>query len=184
VSGEPQAPLAPNPDADTVEAIVAALQEFLTTEDNREQGIHTRAAGLAVFGGVVISLVATLSRGILRVDLPGCWDATSTALFGTALLSLVASELVVLLGVLLPREAAGISLDEIDAYAEADTLASPKVSFQGSLMLGLIEILAIDRRRISAKTHRLREAYVLLVAGLLAGAALGFILGLHDSAVL
>lgn len=184
MSGEPQASSTPNPNPDTVDAVVATLHEFLTMEDTREQGIHTRAAGLAVFGGVVISLVATLSRGILRVDLPGGWDAATTALFSSALLLLVASELIALLGVLLPRESAAIALEEIDAYAEPERLAAAKVSFQGSLMLGLIEVLAIDRRRISSKTSRLRSAYALLVAGLLAGAALGFILGLHDSAVL
>lgn len=174
----------PVPNPDTVDALVDALQGFLTTEDSREQGIHARAAALAVFGGVVISLVATLSRGILRADLPGAWDGATTALFGVGLAFLITSELVSVLGVLLPRESAGIALDEIEAYALPASLADAKVALQGSLMLGLIDILALDRERISAKATRLRVAYGFLVAGLLSGATLGFILGLHDSAVL
>jgi hypothetical protein len=88
------------------------------------------------------------------------------------------------LGVLIPRESASISIAEIRRYASGRTVSQEKVWVQGSTLVGLIELLAIDRKRISEKTKWLRVGYVVLGLALLAVAGLGVILGLNDARLL
>lgn len=160
------------------------MRAFLSTEERREDSVNTRGAAVVVFTGVVASLTASLGPATIRLDLPGTWDAISAVLFFSALGLLVATEVVTLLGVLLPRASASISLDEIQNYTHAHTVNQEKVRVQGTLLAGLIKLLVIDRERISVKTRWLKAAYALLVLGLISVAALGAILGFYEASVL
>ena len=172
------------PNAETVEALVRTLRHFLDTEDAREQSINTRAAGVVVFGGVVLSLLVSIARPILAEDLADGWDEASIALFVTAIISLLVAVTSALFFVLVPRQSASIAMDEIERYGELETLVQPPIQVNGVLLEGLIRLLAIDRERVSLKTTWLTRAYRALVMGLFAVGALGLILAAEESGIL
>jgi hypothetical protein len=172
----------PNPD--TVEAYVETLRQFLDVEDAREQGVNTQAGGVVVFGGVILSLVASLARTVLARDLPNGWDETTTALFAVAVVGLLTAVTMTLVGVLLPRQSASIAMERIEQYGELQEVSRPKIEVQGELLEGLIRLLAIDRERVSQKTTWLSRAYSSLVIALFSVSALGLILAAEESGLL
>lgn len=137
-----------------------------------------------VFGGVILSLLASLGRTVLAKDLPTGWDEATTILFAVAVIGLMAAVTVTLFFVLVPRQAASISIDEIQRYGDIGVLSQPRIEVQGVLLEGLIRLLAIDRERVSRKTAWLARAYGGLVVSLTAVGALGLILAAEESALL
>jgi hypothetical protein len=172
------------PDPETVEALVATLRDFLDTEDAREQSVNTRGGGVVVFGGVVLSLVASLGGTVLAKDLPDGWDEATTALFGLAVVGLLTAVTLTLFLVLVPKQSASIAMEEIERYGETEVLSQPRIEVQGVLLEGLIRLLAIDRDRVSRKTAWLGRAYAGLVVSLFAVGGLGLILAAEESGLL
>jgi high-affinity Fe2+/Pb2+ permease len=171
------------PRPETVEALLESVRDFLQTEDTREQSVNTRAGGVVVFGGVILSLLASLGRDVLAIDLPDGLDETSLGCFVLAVASLLTSISMTLFGVLFPQQSASIAMEEIEQYGDLETLAQERIQVQGETLEGLIRVLAIDRDRISSKTRWLRHAYSALVVGLFAAGVLGVILALHESGI-
>jgi hypothetical protein len=172
------------PDDDTVEAIVETLRKFLDTEDSREQSVNTRGGGVVVFGGIILSLLASLGQTVLAKNLPDGWDEATMVLFALAVVGLLSAVTLTLFFVLIPRQSASIAMEEIERYGEIEVLAQPRIEVQGVLMEGLIRLLAIDRERVSRKTTWLARAYGGLVVALFAVGALGLILAAEESGVL
>lgn len=172
------------PDPETVDTYVETLKKFLDIEDAREQGINTRGGGVVVFGGVILSLVASLARTVLARNLPNGWDEATTVLFAIAIGGLLAAVTMTLSFVLLPRQSASLSMQRIEQYGELSELARPKIDVQGELLEGLIRLLAIDRERVSAKTEWLSRSYTSLVVALFSVSALGLILAAEESGLL
>jgi hypothetical protein len=83
--------------------------------------------------------------------------------------------------VLQPREAASLSMRDIERFALPEYVYRAKVINQGIIMRGLIEALAIERSRAGRKASGLRWGYRLLLAGLISISILGFLVGLHDA---
>jgi hypothetical protein len=177
-------PAGDEPNAESVAALVETLRKFLDVEDAHEQSVNTRAGGVVVFGGVVLSLVVSIARTILGKDLPDGWDEATLVLFVMAIVSLLTAVTLTLFYVLVPRQSASIAMDEIKRYGELETLRQPPIEINGVLLEGLIRLLAIDRERVSRKTTWLARAYRALVLGLFAVAALGLILAAEESGVL
>lgn len=174
----------PSPNAETVEALVETLHKFLDTEDGREQSVNTRGGGVVVFGGVILSLLASLGRTVLSKDLPDIWDEVTIGLFAVAVSALLLAVTLTLFFVLIPRQAASIAMEEIERYGELEVLSQPPIQVRGVLLEGLIRLLAIDRERVSRKTTWLARAYAGLVVGLFAVGALGLILAGEESGLI
>lgn len=174
----------PVPNSDTVEALVETLRDFLATEDAREQSVNTRGGGVVVFGGVILSLLASLGQTVLGKNLSCGWDEATAVLFATAIVALVVAITFTLFFVLIPKQSASIAMDEIEDYGEMRIVSQPRIETQGALLEGLIRLLAIDRERASKKTAWLARAYGALGIALLAVACLGLILGAQESGLL
>jgi hypothetical protein len=182
----PAAPTRPDqaPNAETVETLVETVRKFLDVEDAREQSVNTRAGGVVVFGGVALSLLLSIARPILVVDLADGWDEAAVTLFAAAIVALLAAVTMTLFYVLVPRQSASIAMEEIERYGELETLRQEPIEVNGVLLEGLIRLLAIDRERVSMKTTWLVRAYGALFGGLLAVSALGLILAAEVSGLL
>lgn len=137
-----------------------------------------------MFGGVILSLLASLGRTVLVENLPNGWDEATLALFGVAVVALLFSVTTTLFWVLIPRQSASIAMEEIENYGSIETLGQPRIQVQGVLLEGLIRLLAIDRERVSRKTTWLARSYAGLVVALFAVGALGLILGAQESGLL
>lgn len=164
-----------------VDALLEAVRLLLAEEDSRDQSFNTRGVGLAGFVGIVISLSATLGREALSASWGAPWKEIAVALFGVVLVSLIGSAVCVVRGVLQPREAASLSMGDVEKFALPEYVYRPKVINQGIIMRGLIDALAIERSRAGRKASGLRWGYRLLLGGLASISILGFLLGLHDA---
>lgn len=166
---------------ETVDALLETVRQLLKDENDRDTGFTSRGVGLAGFVGIIVSLSTTVGRDALKVHWAGPWQAIAVGLFAAALVALVGTVIVVVVGVLRPRETANLGLSEVQRYPLPEYVYAPKVMNQGKTMRGLIEALIIERDRGHAKARGLRWGYRLLIVGLSCIAALGFLLGLHDA---
>ena len=157
---------------------------FYASEQSRDQSFIARGVGLAGFVGIIVSLSTTLGRDALNAELAHSWMIAATALFGAALLLLLASVIVVVLGVLGPRQSAHVSYATVSRYADPVNIYQHKVMSQGRALRGLIDVLAIERERAGSKARWLRWGYGTLIGGLVCIASLGFILGLNEAGVI
>jgi hypothetical protein len=166
---------------ENVDALLGAVRALLAEEDSRDQSFNTRGVGLAGFVGIVLSLSATLGREALSASWDAPWKGIAVGLFAAMLLSLLASALSVVRGVLQPREASSLSMTDVEKFALPEFVFRPKVVNQGFIMRGLIEALAIERGRAGRKAYGLRWGYRWLLLALAWISILGFLLGLHDA---
>jgi hypothetical protein len=180
----PDPRLALSETAENVEALLGELRELLAAEESRDQSFNARGVGLAGFVGIIVSLSTTLGRDALRADLADAWQVVATALFGAALVLLLASVIVVVLGVLGPKQSAHLSYAEVSRYASPERIYQHKVMSQGRSMQWHIGVLGIERERAGKKARWLRWGYGTLIGGLVCIASLGFILGLNDAGVI
>lgn len=185
-SGElfPDQRLANEDVADNVDALLETVRSLLAREESRDQSFNARGVGLAGFVGIIVSLTTSVGRDALSEPLATGWTIACTVLFGLALCLLIATVVIVIRGVLMPRETAHLSYAQVARYQQPSDLYQARVMTQGRTLRGLIEVLGIERSRGNAKAEALHLSYVTLVGGLVCIAALGFILALSDAKVI
>ncbi len=165
----------------TVDALLETVRHLLEEENSRDQSFNTRGVGLAGFVGIVVSLSATLGHDALAADWAAPWKDIVVGFFTGALVSLAGSVVVVVIGVLRPRETATLGMAEVEKYPLPEYIYAPKVMNQGRIMRGLIDALIVGRLRAGSKATGLHWGYRLLLVGLVCISILGFLLGLHDA---
>lgn len=171
-----------NPETEaSVDALVDTVRDLLKEETARDQSFNGRGVGLAGFVGIIVSLSTTVGRDALAASWGRPWRGIAVVLFALVLLSLVGTVIVVVRGVLMPREAATLALDEVQKYPLPEYVYAPKVFNQGKTLRGLIAALIIERARATSKAGGLRWGYRFLILGLSSIAIMGFLLGLHDA---
>ena len=89
----------PSPNPQTVEALLETTWRMADFESKRTDGLDGKAATLATFASLVLSLVATVGRGFLE-EFPRPW---ALALYLAGLIALVAA-IALAIVVLLPKE--------------------------------------------------------------------------------
>lgn len=163
---------------ETVETLYAAVGEFLSAEDAREQSFNTRAGGLAGFVGIIVSISAAVGKVALDED-PSEWATIAGGIFfGVAMIALVASLLISITRVLIPQEGAAIAIGDIENYPNWGHIDQEKVMVQGKILRGLVTALAKDRQRNDKKATALGRAYAALLVGIGALAVFGGILAI------
>jgi hypothetical protein len=99
---------------DTVDALVDTVRELLTSEDGRTQSLLGRGSGLAGFAGLIVSLSGLIAREVVARDQVACYAYTAAGFLLAAIALLVATVLVVVLGILWPRSYDAIGMKEIE----------------------------------------------------------------------
>jgi len=165
----------------TVDALLDTVRHLLEEENSRDQSFNTRGVGLAGFVGIIVSLNTTLGHDALAANWGTPWKGLAVGLFAGTLASLVGSVVVVVIGVLRPRETATLGMAEVEKYPLPEYIYAPKVMNQGRIMRGMIDALVIERSRAGSKATGLHWGYRLLLVGLACISILGFLLGLHDA---
>jgi uncharacterized membrane protein SirB2 len=161
---------------ETVDALLDAVGEFLSSEDSREQSFNTRAGGLSGFVGIIISISAAVGKVALDENRSHWATAAGGVVFGLAMLALVISLVIAITKVLIPQEGAAIAISDIENYPNWEYVAGEKYMVQGEILRGLVIALARDRQRNDAKATALRRAYIALLCGIVLLAIFGGIL--------
>jgi hypothetical protein len=157
--------------ADTVDALLETVRDFLKAEDSRTQSLVGRGSGLAGFSGLVVSLSGLIARDLIGTSSETWVRYVASAFLGAALVLLVATIVVVVLGILWPRSYDTIAMEEIERYPYPEFVCEEKVMIQGRTMRGLVTALASERKRNARKARWLKWAYGLLMVGLISVSA-------------
>lgn len=161
---------------ESVEALLEAVDGFLSAEDSREQSFNTRAGGLSGFVGIIISISAAVGKVALDENPSHGATLLGGVAFGLAMVALVSSLVIAITRVLIPQEGAAIAISDIEKYPNWEYISREKPMVQGEIMRGLVTALAKDRQRNDAKATALGHAYIGLLVGIGALAAFGGIL--------
>jgi hypothetical protein len=164
---------------ETVDALLDVTWKLLDDERDRDTSFNTRAVGVAGFAGIIAALAASTSKDLLGASLESPWRAIATTVFVLAMVSLAATVLVVIQGVLRPRESLSLGAAEISRYPTWEFVGADKAMVQGRTLLGLTKALLRQRERNDKKASALKWAYRWLLVGLLAILLLGLSLGLR-----
>jgi len=152
----------PNPA--TVEALLDTTWRAASAEASRTDGLDRKAATLATFASLLVSLAATLG---VRLAAGEVW---AFALFCSGLLALV---LAVGLAVraLLPREHVTLSTAYLEQFPTWAEIRKSRAQVQGETMRALVSAVAHERELNDRKAEQVRSAFVFLVVGLVLLAA-------------
>jgi hypothetical protein len=156
----------PEPDPETVAALLDTTWRVAAAETSRTDALDGKAASLATFASLVLSLSATLGGRLIY----GHVAAWVYALFALSLLLLVLA-VVVSVWVLLPKEQAMLGIAYLERFPKWSEIRKPRSQVQGETMAGLVAAIALERRTNRQKTEGVRVAFILLVLGLAITAA-------------
>jgi len=160
---------------ETLEVLLEEARGLQDDEDRRADSLLVRAARLAGFAGVTISLLvafggrALVQRGgdgQLLIGGVGGLAATIVFVLGLALLACGAGAL--LLGVMLPRAHPNLGDEEVAALADYGYVGEDKVGVQGRLLRGYVKVVLAIRAGNDARARWLERGSLLLALGLLA----------------
>jgi hypothetical protein len=142
-------------------------------EQARTESLDRKAATLASFVSLIVPVSAALGARFIGDRL---W------LFGLFAieLALLTAAAAVALWVLLPKEHVGLGMSYLERFPNWSEIRKEPEQVQGEAMAGLIEAIAKERGINGDKARAIRLAYSLLLAGLVAAAFLGSILGIEE----
>lgn len=165
---------------ETVEAALGQVRDLIATEDGREQSLNTRAGGLTGFSAVIVAVTTALAGEIFRRHTESVWMILAIIAWIAALGFFAVTLVLAVMYVLIPQESSGLGMKTVRKYPTYEVIGQPKAKLQGDTLLGLIDVLALDRDRNSTKATRLRQAYVWLLVGLAALIVSGAMVGLQE----
>jgi hypothetical protein len=154
------------PVPETVEALLDTTWRVTAAESARTEALDRKAATLATFASLVLSLSAALG-GRLVTPHEAAWIF---ALFALGLFFLVAAT-ALSVWVLLPKEHLMLGVAYLEGFTEWAEVLKPRVQVQGETTAGLVAALALERRTNRGKARAVRWAFVALLAGLATTAA-------------
>lgn len=170
--------------AETVEAVLELTWKLLDDERDRDLSFIARAVGISGFAGIIGTLAVAVSRDVLGAQLLEPWKTVAAIIFLVAMVALGITVVIVVLGVLRPRESLSLGAEEIRRFPTWEFVGADKALVQGRALLGLTRALLRQRARNDSKAKALKWAYRSLLVGLLAIVALGLTLGLRYADVL
>jgi len=159
-------PVGPEPNPETVEALLDTTWRVAGAEGARTDALDRKAASLATFASLVLSLSAALGGRLVQ----GHAADWVFALFALGLLLLVMA-IAASVWVLLPKEQLMLGIAYLERFPMWAEILKPRVQVQGETMKGLIEAIALERRVNRRKAEAVRFAFILLLAGLAITAA-------------
>jgi hypothetical protein len=152
---------APTPNPDTVEALLDTTWRLMQAEAARTESLDRKAATLATFASLLVSLTATL--GVRFLELVG--EVWSVAVFLAALAALLLS-VGLAVRALFPREYLTLGMEYVRRFPTwAEILKTPE-QVRGETMRGLVSAIGRERRSNAVKAQSVRWAFVALAVGL------------------
>jgi hypothetical protein len=153
--------LRPQPNPDTVNALLDTTWRVAGAESAQTDALDRKAASLATFASLVLSLTAALSGRLVEAH----ESAWVFALYATGLALLVAA-IGVAVWVLLPKEQLTLGIAYLERFPMWSESRKPREQVQGETMAGLIAAIARERRLNGRKANAVRASFLILLAGL------------------
>jgi hypothetical protein len=156
-----------------LEKIVELLRGAAQTEFEREQNLNTRAATVAAVAGLIVTASAAVGKSVFGTETGGTVPLETLAFFLVGLVAVVAAMIMVVFGVLRPKQAPTRQMFFTDTLVGVWTLlrgpsavlrAKPECMYV-VLADRLLRTLAVWSVRNREKARWLRRAWVFLAFG-------------------
>lgn len=156
----------PQPNPETVEALLDTTWRVAEAESARTDGLDRKAATVATFASILATLTATL--GVSFVEHFTSWWAIVVFLLGlVAFLGSVG----LAVRALFPREYLTLGVAYLERFPTWAEIRRSPTDVRGTTMRGVIKAVARERRGNDAKAGAVRWSFALLLAGLVLIAA-------------
>lgn len=152
---------APTPNPETVEALLDTTWRLAASEAGRTEALDRKAATLATFASLLVTLAATL--GIRFLERSG--EPWSVAVFLGGLAALVFS-IGLAVRALIPREYLTLGMEYLRRFPTWSEILKRPEQVRGETMRGLIEAIARERDANATKARLIRWAFLSFAAGL------------------
>jgi hypothetical protein len=155
--------LGPRPNSETVQVLLDTTWRVATAEGERTEGLDRKAASLATFAALVLSLNAGFVGRLVTGENHDWLFFVVLSGLGMLILSVALS-----VKVLLPKEFLSLGMAYLERFPKWSEIQKPPEQVRGDTMTGVIAAIAHERRVNAFKARDVRLAYVLLLGGLLA----------------
>lgn len=162
----------------SVRLLLRFAQELvLKDEDERQRHLDTKGGTLAGFVAVALSLEAGLGASVLIGEDISCpAEVLFTSFFVVAVISLAASALCAVLGVLVPQGYLAVDEPTVRELAAEPMMQVPAAELRERLLATVVEITLQGRERNRRKARFLTASAIFLGLGVTAIAAQGLTL--------
>jgi hypothetical protein len=150
--------------AETVDALLRAVQRFEDAEERRGESLNARASGVSGFVGLIISVSVTLAN-FEAAPVQGRAGHATMALLLAAVIAFLVGMWMVIFKVLRPAPAFVIHEDEAAKYPTYPWVRKRPVEVQGYLVRAGAKVLKKERDRNKSKATWLNRAYAVLLIG-------------------
>ncbi len=153
--------LSPQPIPETVDALFDTTWRVVGAESARTDALDRKAASLATFASLVLSLTAALGGRLVEAH-------ESVWVFGlyAAGLAFLVVAIATAVWVLLPKEQLMLGSAYLDRFTTWSVVLKSREQVQGDVMASLIEAIACERHVNGRKANAVRWSFLILVAGL------------------
>jgi len=161
--------------AETVHALLTAVQWFEDAEERRGESLNGRASGVSGLVALIISVSAALAH--LQTD--SVHDRARTAalvLFFGAALAFLSAMWMAIFKVLRPKPAFVVHEEEVLKYPNYEWIRKRPAEVHGYLIKASASLLKTERDKNNGKATWLNRAYAALLVGVLCLAGDGLIL--------
>jgi hypothetical protein len=168
--------IGPRPNPETVEVLLDATWRTATAEGERTATLDRKAATLATFASLLLSLVAATGPGMTR---PGVGRSWLFVIYVSGL-----AEFLLAIGlavwVLLPTEQLTLGMSYVSRFRMWSALLERPDEVRGEIMATLITGIARERALNGSKAVAVRAALLLLLVGLVSIVVDAAIVAAHD----
>ena len=161
--------------AETVDALLRAVQRFEDAEERRGESLNARASGVSGFVGLIIAVSVTLAN-FQTAPVQGHARHAILALLLAAVVAFLVAMWMVIFTVLRPAPAFVIHEDEVAKYPTYPWIRKRPVEVQGYLVRAGAKVLRKERDRNKSKAAWLNRAYTALLIGVVCLSVGGLIL--------
>ena len=168
------AALHPKPIPETVDALLDTTWRAAGAEWAQTDSLDRKAASLATFASLVLTLVAGLGTRVVQAH-----ESTTVFGFYAAGLALLVSAIGIAVWVLLPKEQLTLGMAYLERFTKWSELLRRPEEVRGDVMKTLLEAIARERKTNRRKATAVRWSFLILASGLAFTAADAAIVTAH-----
>jgi uncharacterized membrane protein len=157
--------LEPKPNPATVGALLDTTWRMASVEGLRTDGLDRKAASLAGFASVILSLTTTLGVSLLE-GVEQSWAHRLAVGFLLASILVLVAAVGFAVKALLPKELLTLGTTYLERFPKWSEILKPPEQVKGDTMRALIRSVARERTVNDSKARQVRLAFALLFTGL------------------
>jgi hypothetical protein len=145
------------------EILLELTRGLVAEEAIRDEALNTRAVALVALAAVLLTLTAALAPPALDAGWSHGWRDLALTLILALVVTLRATIVTAVTGVLRPRRFAMLATAEVKKFLTPEYLERSDAMNRKVLLTGMIDVLEHERNRAARKATALRRSYALIL---------------------